>query len=123
MAGRPMEHDGRDGRDGSAWREAQLPDGLPVEGRVVYWGYFGPCTVLVADEQHQEGTVRHASISHPWRDPTWEEIRAVRRRFWPEQAECVAFIPTAQEAVVFGLHIVHLWGDPEGVRRWGLRDE
>jgi len=106
-------------------KQAALADLARVapEARVVYCGAFGRCSVIVTDEPHEYGVVRHASIAHPWRYPTWEEIVQVRDQFFGPDTECVMFIPSRKEHVNLHPNAFHLWGDPQGRRRWVLADE
>lgn len=93
---------------------------ITSECKVVHFGYHDRCFVIVTDEPHEYGMVRHASIAHPWRYPTWDEIVSVRDRFFGPQTECVMFVPRRSEYVNLQPNAFHLWGDPEGRRTWVL---
>lgn len=72
----------------------------------------GECDVLQTDRTH-------LSISHPRRDPTWEEIAAARYALLPRMRDCVLVLPPDDEYVNVVEHCfqVHLLRDlaPGGV--------
>lgn len=65
-------------------------------------------------------TELHIAVSHPDRDPTWDELKAVRYTFWPSSAEVVQFLPPPEEYVNIHAHCYHMHGDIDGKRRWVL---
>lgn len=79
---------------------------------------IGQLTVLASVHP---GEVLHVSIAHPKRNPTWEEIKRVRRLYWDDQAEVVMMLPPEDEYVNIHEYCYHLWGDVHGVRRWRLK--
>lgn len=104
------------------WSPLRPPEGVRLPGQVVFFGYYGHCSVIVCDEVHDYGPVRHASIAHPYRYPTWEEIVAVRDRWFGPDTECVMVIPRRTDYVKAYPHAFHVWGDPEGRRIWVLTE-
>jgi hypothetical protein len=68
-------------------------------------------TVLVAVEDGRW----HLSISHPDRDPTWEEIRSARYALLPDEAQMALILPPKAEYVNAHEHCFHLWEIKE---RW-----
>lgn len=70
-------------------------------------------------------TELHIAVSRPDRDPTWDELKAVRYAFWPLSAEIVQFLPPPEEYVNVHQHCFHMHGDLDldGKRRWVLGEE
>lgn len=56
-----------------------------------------------------DGGHLHASISHPSRYPTWDEIRAVRDWYFPEEMEVVMVLARRSEYVNLHPNCFHLW--------------
>ena len=61
----------------------------------------GECTVIQSDR-------RHFSISHPTRDPTWEEIAAARYALLPKLKDCVMLLPPDDDYVNVHEHCFHV---------------
>jgi hypothetical protein len=61
----------------------------------------GECDVLQTDG-------RHLSISHPDRDPTWDEITAARYALLPRLRDCVLLLPPEDEYVNVHEHCFHV---------------
>lgn len=67
---------------------------------------LGDCSVLVTREFGK----LHASIAHPRRDPSWNEIRAARDAFFPRGCGVVQIIPGKDDLYVNAhAHCFHLW--------------
>jgi len=60
-------------------------------------------------EQHPDGLWKHASISHPNRYPTWDEILDVRYTFFGEQEEVMQVLPPKSEYINVHKNCFHLW--------------
>lgn len=66
---------------------------------------YGETTILLAKEMGKW----HISISHPQRDPTWEEIKHVRYELVPGNATMAMILPPKSEYVNLHVHCFHLW--------------
>lgn len=75
----------------------------PVPGAQAY--RFGECLVIVS----RDGGYWHMSISHPSRDPTWDEIRDARYELLPNHVTMAMLLPPREEYVNIHLHCFHLW--------------
>lgn len=51
----------------------------------------------------------HLSISHPWRYPTWDEIRAARYALVPDEARMTMDLPPSSEFVNVHPNCFHLY--------------
>ena len=73
---------------------------------------YGECRVLVGVEPNTErGIVRnrwHASISHPSRYPTWDEIKAARYELIPHNLTVAMILPPPSEYVNLHNNCFHL---------------
>jgi len=68
--------------------------------------------VLVSDDATHHGTLRHISISHKHRYPTWEEIKAVRAAFMPADVDAMMMLPVAADYVNLHPNTFHIWQTP-----------
>lgn len=50
----------------------------------------------------------HVSVSHRERCPTWEEMEAVAKHFWPDQAAMQLHVPASDHINVHP-HCLHWW--------------
>jgi len=66
-------------------------------------------------EHHPDGYWKHASVSHPTRYPTWDEILGVRYSFFDENDEVVQILPPKGEYINVHKNCFHLWS-PIGKR-------
>ena len=87
------------------WKEVHSP--IP-DCRAYRWGYV---TVFVG----QEPVIGwHLSISTPHRLPTWDEVKAARYRFVPNDVTVAMFLPPEEEYVnvhQFCFHLHQVPGD------------
>jgi hypothetical protein len=65
----------------------------------------------------------HLSIAHPWRDPSWDEIKAAREQCLPPGCRELHFVmplPPPRYWLNFHPHCFHLWEvfDPELTAQW-----
>lgn len=67
-------------------------------------------TVLFSVEPWGDGVERlHASISHPFRLPTWEELKYVRYELFPDDMYVAQLLPPKKEYCNMEPHTFHLW--------------
>lgn len=67
-------------------------------------------TVLASlDGEPGERPSLHVSISHTFRYPTWEEIKAVRAWAWDEDTEVVMVLARRRDYVNISPNCFHLW--------------
>lgn len=67
--------------------------------------FYNECTVIISND----GGMLHLSISHPLRNPTWEEIRNVRYKFLPDEKTFAMLLPPKNEYVNVHQYCFHLW--------------
>lgn len=60
---------------------------------------FGQCKILLSGRQEREAIGWHFSISHPSRNPTWEEQRDSRYALIPDGVYMVSILPPKSEYV------------------------
>lgn len=58
------------------------------------------------------GRLRHVSISHADRYPTWDEIKAVRERFYAPTEDVMMVLPRVDLYVNLHPNCFHLWQMP-----------
>jgi hypothetical protein len=75
-------------------------------------------TILASIDLTPHGDLRHVSISHKHRYPTWEEIKSVRAAFFDPDTDVMMMLPKAQDYVNVHPNCFHLWETPEG---WDLQ--
>jgi len=66
-------------------------------------------------EPQPDGTWLHASVSHPYRYPSWNEILDIRYTFFPDTADVFQILPPKSEYVNLHPNCFHLWS-PVGRR-------
>jgi len=75
------------------------------------WGQMykaGELTILKA----VEGGMLHVSMSHPKRNPTWEEIREIREKLTPDEKTMAIILPPKSQYVNIHNFCFHLWEIP-----------
>jgi hypothetical protein len=82
------------------------------EGRAV-----GMLVLATIDNTHH-GRLLHCSLSYDHRDPTWEEIKAVRAAFLPAGVDAGMLLPREADYVDVHPFCYHVWQLPV---EWGLR--
>jgi len=80
--------------------------GLPETTR---WYRIGSLTIIVGLEPTEYGDRWHLSISHPLRYPKWDEIKAARMRFIPQQVVMAMFLPGEDRYINIHPNCFHLW--------------
>ena len=60
---------------------------------------FGECSILLSGPQERDCIGWHFSISHPSRNPTWEEQRDARYALIPDGIYMVQILPPRSEYV------------------------
>ena len=91
-----------------------MPQGEPEQ--VAWWGNspvfaWGRLRVIESDDQEfGDGEMwKHVSFSCRNRLPDWEEIKAVRMRFFPPDGEVIQVLPPVSEYVNNHAYTLHLW--------------
>jgi hypothetical protein len=96
-------------RSAHEWREAKTPDAVAKAcepGTRLYVSTTTHCKVLVS---HTHALGWHLSISHPWRNPTWDEIKSARYALIPDGARMTMDLPPSDEFVNVHEHCFHLY--------------
>ena len=60
---------------------------------------MGECGILLGGPQEREAIGWHFSISHPSRNPTWEEQRDARYALVPDEVTMVSVLPPKSQYV------------------------
>jgi hypothetical protein len=91
-----------------------MPRGEPE--RIGTWGLspiyrWGRLRIIESDDQDfGDGEVwKHVSFSTRTQLPDWEELKAVRARFFPADAEVIQVFPPLAEWVTTHPYTLHLW--------------
>lgn len=66
---------------------------------------MGECFILVGRENGKW----HLSISHPTRNPTWEEIKMARYALIPDDVWMAMLLPPKKHYINVHEHCFHLW--------------
>lgn len=69
------------------------------------------------DETHH-GALRHLSVSHKNRTPTWEELLQARSIFFEDDTDCMMVMPVAEDYVNVHQYAFHIWQIPE---KWAVQ--
>ena len=87
-----------------------IPRPCPVPGARAFYDTSSRCAVILGHEPLGPGGERrwHLSISHPKRFPTWDEIKAARYFFIPEEATMAMLLPPKEEYVNVHTNCFHL---------------
>lgn len=70
----------------------------PVE-RDTLWFRMGDCQIMLSGPYERSQIGWHFSISHPTRNPTWEEQRDARYALIPDDVYMVSILPPKAEYV------------------------
>jgi hypothetical protein len=91
---------------GLSFESIEIPS--PVSGTKAY--KFGKCNVIVGREPTGLNfELRwHLAISHRWRYPTWDEIKAARYRYVPDQVTMAMILPPVVQYVNYHENCFHL---------------
>lgn len=60
-------------------------------------------------EHHPDGLWKHASLSHPKRYPTWDEILDIRNTFFDHNNDVFQVLPPCNEYINIHKNCFHLW--------------
>lgn len=74
--------------------------------------------IIVSVDSSPHGPLLHASISHPKRDPNWDEIKELRGVFFSEDMDVMMVLPRPELYVNVHHHCFHIWQTPVG---WGIK--
>jgi len=93
------------------WNELPIPVAV---ARMVEPGtrLFEDGELRVMVSQHPSGPMSgrwHLSISHPYRDPTWDEIVSARYALVPNEVWMMQVLPPKEVYVNVHEHVFHLW--------------
>jgi len=91
------------------WKEAPIPaEVVPMlaPGTRLFYSTANHCKVLVSQEAKLGW---HLSISHPWRYPTWDEIKAARYALTPDNVAMAMILPPSSEFVNVHENCFHLY--------------
>jgi len=74
--------------------------------------------IIITADDSQHGIMLHASISLATRNPTWEEIKALKEAVYGNDADAMMVLPAAADYVNLQEHTFHLWSMPAA---WKIR--
>lgn len=76
--------------------------------------WFTECglKILVSTDSTPHGNLRHVSVSRKDRYPSWEEIKAVRDKFLPNDKAAMMVLPTSEYFVNAHENCFHVWESP-----------
>lgn len=81
------------------------------------------CSIFVGREPVPGGDLRwHLSIAHPWRLPTWDEIKRARADLLPADVHFCQPMPPEKYWISVHNYCLHLWEivDPSLTAQWEL---
>lgn len=99
-----------------------LVDALPTGWRVQPFGPEGAwavkedpelVSVIVTRAEHDGVEFMHASVAHPDRDPTYQEMAALARLVFGQGWSYQVFAPSTEHVNIHE-HALHLWGRCDG---------
>lgn len=91
------------------WQQASLPADvakISTPGTKLFYSRTSKCKVLVS-RTNVAGW--HLSISHPFRYPSWDEIKAARYALVPDEARMTMDLPPSSEFVNVHPNCFHLY--------------
>ncbi len=87
------------------WARTMFPP--EYRPRVFDMGY---CSIFVGREPASDGSLRwHLSIAHPFRLPTWDEVKRVRAALLPPDVHFAMPMPPEQYWLNVHNYCLHLW--------------
>jgi hypothetical protein len=90
------------------WRhQGKAPGALLCE-----WYTWGDCNVFVGRESDRGVLNWHLSISTPYRNPTWEEIKQARYDLCPHDVTMAMILPPTDQFINIHNFCFHLWQIP-----------
>lgn len=66
-------------------------------------------TVIFSKEPWKKKERLHASIAHPFRYPTWEEIKFIRYKLFPDDIKVAMVLPPKKEYVNMHKNCFHMY--------------
>jgi hypothetical protein len=90
----------------------------PMRGVRVYQGPKQMLLLVTIDMHPRFGDMLHASMSYPNRDPSWTEIKAMRKAVFSDMDDVMMVLPVEADWVNIHAHTFHLTTTPE---RWQTR--
>lgn len=69
--------------------------------------------VVTFDDTIHHGKLKHVSISHEQRYPTWEEIKLIRNELFAPYRDVMMVLPREGNYVNVHKNCFHLWQTPE----------
>lgn len=100
--------------DGSRIRAMIAKQGIPSTDLIVCATIAGH-HVIHCVEETEHGKLRHVSVSHPSRYPTWEEIKEVKYHFFKDDEDAIMVLPRKSDNMLYvNIHpnCFHLWQLP-----------
>lgn len=100
--------------DGSKLLELMRSQGLEPSDLAAFATVSG-CTVIHSVEETPHGKLRHVSIAHPRRYPTWDEIKEAKYHFFKDDEDAVMILPRKTDGILYvNMHAncFHLWQLP-----------
>ena len=94
----------------------RMPGALPCHA--AWWTCDDGLKVCASLDSTQHGRLLHVSLSYPDRDPTWEDIKAVRYAFYPSNVDVAMMLPADGFYVNVHPFCFHMWQVPV---TWGIR--
>lgn len=89
----------------------------PMPG-TLWWQTPNGLRVLASRDSTQHGMLLHVSISYKNRNPSWDDIKAVRAAFYPGNIDVMMMLPKEEDYVNLHEHVFHLWQTPVS---WGIQ--
>ena len=72
--------------------------------------------ILSTDDTPKWGPLKHASVSHQDRYPTWDELIEVKEYFFGD-VDCMMIMPKKKDYVNLNPNCFHIWQTPQ---EWGI---
>lgn len=118
MALRVPEHDVRlsDGRLLRRQKPFVAEDEVARYTGMVFRGPHG-MNIIVTSDPTPHGRLLHASVSFPSKDPTWEDLKAIKAAFFGDDVDAMILLPKAEIYVNLHPHCFHVWECPKD---WGM---
>jgi hypothetical protein len=78
---------------------------------------LGDARIIASVDNTTQGRMLHISVSHKESLPSWSEMIAIKRHFFPDDVAAVMVMP--EEEVYVNMHqfTLHIWQLPE---KWGI---
>lgn len=70
------------------------------------------CGIIHSMDTGPHGILRHLSISHPQRYPTWEEIKEAKEYFFKDDEDAMMVLPRKELYVNLHPNCFHVWQLP-----------